>query len=91
VSLRRAHQARADNKVASNHDPSSTSNERPKRPSDQNVRPVSDRAVAFFFVFLVAMVVLGYLLMTKLAADSGAEHCMMEHRKNCGAIEWPSK
>jgi len=75
----------------SNQDPSPTSNERRKRHSDQNVRPVSDRAVAIFFAFVVAIVVLGYLLMTRLAEDSGAEHCMMEHRKNCGAIEWPSK
>ena len=75
----------------SNQDPSPTSNERRKRHSDQNVRPVSDRAVAIFFAFLVAFVVLGYLLMTKLADDSRAENCMMEHRKNCGAIEWPSK
>ncbi len=75
----------------SNQDPSSTSNERRKRHSDQSVRPISDRAVAIFIAFLVAIVVLGYLLMTKLTADSHAETCMMEHRKNCGAIEWPSK
>jgi hypothetical protein len=75
----------------SNQDPSFTSNERRKRHSDQNMRPVSDRAKAIFFAFLVAFVVLGYLLMTKLADDSRAENCMMEHRKNCGAIEWPSK
>ena len=47
--------------------------------------------MAIFFVFVVAIVVMGYLLMTRLAEDSAAEHCMMEHRKNCGAIEWPSK
>ena len=75
----------------STQDPSPTSNERRKRHSDQNVRPVSDRAVAIFFAFVVAIVVLGYVLMTSLADDSGAEHCMMEHRKNCSAIEWPSK
>ena len=55
------------------------------------MRPTSYRAVAIFFAFLVAIVVLGYLLMTKLADDSRAENCMMEHRKNCGAIEWPSR
>jgi uncharacterized membrane protein len=81
----------ADHKVVSNQDSSSTPNERRKRRSGQNVRPISDRAVAIFFAFLVAIVVLGYLLMTKLADDSRAENCMMEHRKNCGAIEWPSK
>ena len=72
----------------SNQDPSSTSNERRKHHTDQNVRPISDRAV--FFAILVAILVLGYLLMTKLSDDSRAENCMMAHRKNCGAIEWPS-
>jgi hypothetical protein len=55
------------------------------------MRPVSDRAVAIFVAFIFAIVVLGYLLMTMLADDTGAEHCMMEHRRNCGAIEWPSR
>jgi hypothetical protein len=75
----------------SNPDPSSTSNERLERHSDQHARPTSDRAKAIFVAFLFAIVVVGYLLMTKLADDSDAEHCMMGHRKNCGAIEWPSK
>jgi uncharacterized membrane protein len=81
--------AQADSKVVSHQDPSSTPNER-KRHTDQNVRPISDRAMAIFFAIFVAIVVLGYLLMTKLADDSRAENCMMAHRKNCGAIEWPS-
>ena len=55
------------------------------------MRPVSDRAVAIFVAFIFAIVVLGYLLMTELADDTSAEHCMMAHHKNCGAIEWPSK
>jgi hypothetical protein len=75
----------------SNHDPSYTSNERRKRHADQHMRAVSDRALAIFFAFLAAFVVLGYLLMTMLADDSRAENCMMEHRKNCDAIDWPSK
>ena len=74
----------------SNQDPSSTSNERRKRHADQNVRPTSDKAVAIFVAILVTIIVLGYLLMTKLSDDSRAENCMMAHRKNCGAIEWPS-
>jgi hypothetical protein len=82
--------ARVDSKIVSNQDPSSTSNEPRKRRSDQNVRPVPGRAVAIFAAFLVAILVLGYLLMNQLADDSRAESCMMAHRKNCGAIEWPS-
>jgi ABC-type Fe3+ transport system permease subunit len=83
--------ARADNRVVSNQDPSSTPKGWRKRHSDQNVRPISDWVVAIFLAFLFAIVVLGYLLLTKLADDSRAENCMMEHRKNCGAIEWPSE
>jgi hypothetical protein len=74
----------------SNQDPSSAPNGR-KPYSAPNARPVSDRAVAIFIAVLFAIVVLGYLLMTMLADDTQAEHCMMEHRKNCGAIEWPSR
>jgi hypothetical protein len=80
---------RAESKVMSNQD-SSTSNERRKRHTDQNIRRNSDRAAAIFFAIIVAILVLGYLIMTKLADDSRAETCMMAHRKNCGAIEWPS-
>jgi uncharacterized membrane protein len=75
----------------SNEDPSSIPKGWRKRHSDENVRPISDRVVAIFLVFLFAIVVLGYLLLTKLADDSRAGNCMMEHRKNCGAIEWPSE
>jgi hypothetical protein len=83
--------ARANNRVVSNQDSSSTPKGRRKRHSHQNVRPISDRAVTIFFAFLFAIVVLGYLLLTKLADDSRAENCMMERRKNCGATEWPSE
>ena len=79
---------RADSKIVSNHAPSS--NERPTRHANPNVRPIPDRAVAIFLIILVAIIALGYLLMTTLAGDTRAENCMMEHRKNCGAIEWPS-
>jgi hypothetical protein len=82
---------REDNKVVSNQDPSSTSNELRKRHSDQKMRPVSDRAMAIFFAFLVAFVVLGYLAMTKLADDSRAENCMMEHCKIATQSNGPSK
>jgi phage FluMu gp28-like protein len=81
---------RAESKVMSNHDASSTSNEQRKRHTDQNVRRNSDRAVAIFFAIIVAILVLGYLIMTKLADDSRAEGCMIAHRKKCAAIEWPS-
>jgi hypothetical protein len=79
--------ARADGKVVSNQDSSTSTSGESAIPTKT---PISDRAVAIFFAILVALLVLGYLLMTKLADDSRAENCMMAHRKNCGAIEWPS-
>jgi len=66
----------------SNQDPSSTPNERKASYRSKTCAPISDRAMAIFsFAILVAIVVLGYLLMTKLADDSRAENCMMAHRK----------
>ena len=81
---------RADSKAVLNQDPS-PSNERRRPDAGQNEQPVSNRAKAIFVAVLGAILVLGYLLMTELADDTSAEHCMMAHRKNCGAIEWPSK
>ncbi|WJR80765.1 hypothetical protein [Bradyrhizobium sp. NP1] len=82
---------RADSKAVSNQDPSSPANERRRPDAGKNEQPVSNRAKAIFVAVLGAILVLGYLLMTELADDTSAEHCMMAHRKNCGAIEWPSK
>jgi hypothetical protein len=68
-----------------------TPNKPRSRSSNLSVRRVPDRAIAVFCGVLVAILVLGYLLLAKLEDDARAENCMMSHRKNCGAIEWPSK
>jgi hypothetical protein len=53
-------------------------------------RAVSDRRVALFFVALAAALVLGYLLLSKLADMSQEEDCALAHRRNCGASEMSS-
>jgi hypothetical protein len=75
----------------SNEHPSSAPNEPRNRGLNQGAQRISDRALAIFCAVLVAIFVLGYLLMAELEDDSRAENCMMAHRKNCGAIEWPSE
>ena len=39
------------------------------------------------FVALAAALVLGYLLLSKLADMSQEEDCALAHRRNCGASE----
>jgi hypothetical protein len=75
----------------SNQHPCSAPNEPRDRNSDPGVRRIPDRTIGIFCAVLVAILVVGYLLMSKLEDDARAENCMMSHRKNCGAIEWPSK
>ena len=43
-----------------------------------------------FFAVLAIALVLGYLLLNKLADISQEEDCALAHRKNCGASEMPS-
>jgi hypothetical protein len=67
----------------SDDDPSNTR----QHEDDASARPVSDRALAIFFVALAAALVLGYLLLSKLADISQEEDCALAHRKTCGASE----
>jgi hypothetical protein len=61
----------------------------PRREHDANTRPVSDRMLAIFFIALAAALVLGYLLLSKLADMSQEEDCALAHRRNCEAGELP--
>jgi hypothetical protein len=62
----------------------------PQREHDASRRPVSDRMLAMFFAALAAALVLGYLLLSKLADMSQEEDCALAHRRNCGASELSS-
>jgi hypothetical protein len=57
---------------------------------DASARPISDRALAMFFIALAIALVLGYLLLSKLADMSQEEDCALAHRKTCGASALPS-
>jgi hypothetical protein len=43
--------------------------------------------LAMFLAVLVVVLVLGYLLLNKMADISHQEDCLLAHRKNCTAIE----
>jgi len=54
---------------------------------DRNLRPISDRGITIYAAILVAALVLGYLLLNKLADMSSDEDCALAHRRNCGPSE----
>ena len=58
---------------------------------DHGSPPIPDAALALFLVVLAAALVLGYLLLNKMLDISQQEDCMLAHRKNCAAIELPSR
>jgi hypothetical protein len=61
------------------------------KPRDSNSPShIPGRVVALIFVMLAVALVLGYLLVNKLADISRNEDCILAHRKNCAAIEPPS-
>lgn len=57
---------------------------------NEEYQPVSNTALAVFFAALAAALLLGYLLVNKLADISQEEDCMLAHRRNCAAVELPS-
>ena len=58
---------------------------------DHGSPPIPDAALALFLVVLAAALVLGYLFLNKMLDISQQEDCMLAHRKNCAAIELPSR
>jgi hypothetical protein len=56
---------------------------------DAITHPISDRRLAMFLAILAVALVLGYLLLSKLADMSQEEDCALAHRKTCGASEMP--
>jgi hypothetical protein len=62
----------------------------PQHEDDTSAQPVSNRTLALFFVALATALVLGYLLLSKLADMSQEEDCALAHRKDCGASELSS-
>jgi hypothetical protein len=58
---------------------------------DHGPPPVSDAVLVLFLVGLAAALVLGYLFLNKMIDISQQEDCMLAHRKDCAAIELPSR
>ena len=54
-------------------------------------RPVSNRGLAIVVAMLVIALVLGYLLLNKLADMSQEEDCALGNRYNCGAVVAPGR
>jgi hypothetical protein len=58
---------------------------------DHGPPPISDGVLALFLIGLAAALVLGYLFLNKMLDISQQEDCMLAHRKDCAAIELPSR
>jgi hypothetical protein len=58
---------------------------------DHGSPPIPGAVLALYLVALAAALVLGYLFLNKLLDISQQEDCMLAHRKNCAAIELPSR
>ena len=61
------------------------------RQGDRNAPPpLPGPVLALIFGLIAVALVLGYLLLNKLADMSRDEDCALAHRKNCAAIEMSS-
>jgi hypothetical protein len=79
------------NAVVPDLGPDEIANEPPERRHDDPARPMSDRALAIVVGILVIALVLGYLLLNKLADMSQEEDCALGNRYNCGALVAPGR
>jgi hypothetical protein len=52
--------------------------------------PIPGPVLALILALLAVALVLGYLLVNKLADMSREDDCILAHRKNCAAIEMSS-
>jgi hypothetical protein len=63
----------------------------PPRRRDDPARPLSNRGLGIVVGTLVIALVLGYLLLNKLADMSQEEDCALGNRYNCGAVTAPGR
>ena len=63
----------------------------PPRREDDPPRPLSNRGLGIVVGMLVLALVLGYLLLNKLADMSQEEDCALGNRYNCGAVVAPGR
>ena len=67
--------------------------DRPRRRdvSERGSPPIPDGVLALCLIGLAAALVFGYLFLNKMLDISQQEDCMLAHRKDCAAIELPSR
>jgi hypothetical protein len=63
--------------------PDQSAPEPPDRSHDVEMRPIPDSVLAIFLAILAVALVLGYLLLNKMADISREEDCMLAHRTTC--------
>ena len=59
-------------------------------PEDDRREPPSRRGAVIGLIVVLALVVVGYLLMTALRKNADIEDCLMAGRRNCVPIETPA-
>ncbi len=60
-------------------------------PQNEGHGPDSRRPAVIGLVVVLALVVIGYFLMTALRQKANLEDCLMSGRKNCAPIEAPAR
>ncbi len=60
-------------------------------PLNQDPGPDSRRPALIGLAVVLALVVIGYFLMTALRQNANLEDCLMSGRRNCAPIEAPAQ
>jgi hypothetical protein len=60
-------------------------------PYDEGPEPDSRRPAVIGLIVVLALVVIGYFLVTALRDNASLEDCLMAGRKNCAPIDVPAR
>ncbi len=60
-------------------------------PEDDGAEPESKRGAVIGLVVVLALVIIGYFLMTALRENAKLEDCLMSGRRNCAPIDVPTR
>ena len=71
--------------------PGNLRDRRDDSPRDQDIGPDSRRPAVIGLVVVLALVAIGYFLVTALRQNANLEDCLMSGRKNCAPIEVPAR
>jgi hypothetical protein len=59
-------------------------------PHDDGAEPDTRRGAVIGLILVLALVVVGYFLVTALRRNANMEDCLMSGRRNCAPIEVPT-